>query len=55
VAWLAAEATQTPVVHADAVPAAGGDGPPAPAGASFGLRDRLAQAVLATAEFEFID
>jgi hypothetical protein len=53
VAWLAAEATRTPVAGSDAAP--GGAPAPAPAGPSFGLRDRLAQAVLATAEFEFID
>jgi hypothetical protein len=59
VAWLAAEAARTPVAGSDAAPggAAGPGGAPAPAPAapSFGLRDRLAQAVLATAEFEFID
>ncbi len=57
VAWLAAEATRTPAAVSDAAP--GGapalGGAPAPAAPSFGLRDRLAQAVLATAEFEFID
>jgi hypothetical protein len=53
VAWLAAEATRTPAAVSDAAP--GGAPAPAPAAPSFGLRDRLAQAVLATAEFEFID
>jgi len=46
-AWLASEAGRAP-------PASPAETPP-PAEAAFGLRERLAQAVLATAEFEFLD
>lgn len=61
VAWLAAEADRAPKPE----PAAGQQAPgqaatkqasqARPAEGGFGLRERLAQAVLATAEFEFVD
>jgi hypothetical protein len=58
--WLAAEAGQAP--EASPSPGKASDSaakdtaPPArPTETSFGLRERLAQAVLATAEFEFVD
>lgn len=60
VGWLAAEAAGTPPASPTPGQAAG-PGPgkdaaePRPAEGGFGLRERLAQAVLATAEFEFID
>jgi hypothetical protein len=58
--WLAAEAARTPA--ASPAPGQASDSSPTdkprqptPAKEAFGLRERLAQAVLATAEFEFVD